>query len=80
MDIKSRILGHFSSRADFNISDIDENQDLLESGLLDSLQLVDFIAWLENETQQPVDLDHLVNNDKITLKSAAAYLAKYRPI
>jgi acyl carrier protein len=75
MRIKDKLLNYFANKTHADIRNIDENQNLLESGLLDSLQLIEFVVWLENETQKPVDLEQLINEDKITLKSAEAYLA-----
>ena len=56
-DIKPRILGVLEKSLQIKISDADIN--LVESGLLDSLSLIEFIVALETEFNVEVSFDDL---------------------
>lgn len=77
MDAKNKLINYFSSKTNYDMESLVEDQNLLESGLLDSLQLIELIIWLERETQKPVQLEQLIQHDKITFKGVIAYLAEH---
>lgn len=49
MEARNKLLNYFSSKTHYDVSSIEE-QNLLENGLLDFLQLIELIVWLETET------------------------------
>ena len=79
MEVRNKLLNYFSSKTHYYVSSIEE-QNLLENGLLDFLQLIELIVWLETETQKPVELEQLIQEDKITFKAVEAYLVEHSPM
>ncbi len=79
MEARNKLLNYFSSKTHYDVSSIEE-QNLLENGLLDFLQLIELIVWLETETQKPVELEQLIQEDKITFKAVEAYLVEHSPM
>ncbi|MFN8407054.1 MAG: phosphopantetheine-binding protein [Sphingobacteriaceae bacterium] len=79
MEARNKLLNYFSSKTHYDVSRIEE-QNLLENGLLDFLQLIELIVWLETETQKPVELEQLIQEDKITFKAVEAYLVEHSPM
>ncbi len=80
MEARNKLLNYFSSKTHYDVSSILEEQNLLENGLLDSLQLIELIVWLETETQKPVELEQLIQEDKITFKAVEAYWVEHSPM
>ena len=79
MEARNKLLNYFSSKTHYDVSSIEE-QNLLENGLLDFLQLIELIVWLETETQKPVELEQLIQEDKISFKAVEAYLVEHSPM
>ncbi|MGC1498324.1 MAG: hypothetical protein WA790_21135 [Sulfitobacter sp.] len=50
----------------------DENLDLIDSGILTSLQLMEFILFLEHLSGQPVDLDRSTMDKMRTINLISA--------
>lgn len=80
MEAKNKLINYFSSKTNYDMRNLVEDQNLLENGLLDSLQLIELIVWLERETQKPVELEQLIQQDKITFNAIIAYLAEHSSV
>lgn len=68
------VLNYFSQRTTVDPSLIDHTLSLIKTGLLDSLQLIELIIWLEKETDAPVETEELLNENDINIQSVIRYL------
>ncbi len=50
------------------VSEIADNDDLLEGGYIDSLKLTEIIIFVEEKSGQQIDIEHFDLNDFRTLK------------
>ena len=57
-----------------NMPDFDENQNLLESGLLDSVAMMELVVWCEEFFDFSIDTDDLTPENFSTLKSITEYV------
>ena len=56
--------------------DFDVDLDLLESGILDSVAVMELVVWSEDHFQIGIDPDDLVPENFQTLKSIAEFIGK----
>ena len=54
-----RIVRDYISKRNDGVRDFGDDEDLIESGLIDSLQFVEFIMFIEEASGSPIDMDTL---------------------
>jgi acyl carrier protein len=60
-------------------SNVTEDLDLIENGVIDSLGLLKVIAWLEDHLQASIDIDDMTPENFCSIRAINAYLVRAQP-
>lgn len=63
---------------DYNSSDLDKNQSLLESGIIDSLGIMKLVAFIEENFQLKVSDEELIPENFETLSALTSLISQKR--
>jgi len=72
--IKEKVYSFLSTRTTVNCHNIKSDTNLFEFGIIDSLQLIELIIWIENETNRPVNIELIFIKNAISIDSIINYV------
>jgi len=75
--LHAQLRAFFSERLSVEISSIDA--DLIQTGILDSLALVELLAYIEKEFETEISLDNVVIEDFLSIAKIAEYVYEHSP-
>jgi acyl carrier protein len=74
----AQLRGFFSEKLSVEISSVDA--DLIQTGILDSLALVELLAYIEKEFETEISLDDLEIEDFHSITKIAEYVDAHSPV
>ena len=76
--LHSQLSGFFSEKLSVEISSVDA--DLIRTDILDSLALVELLAYIEKEFRTEISLDDVVIEDFCSIAKIAEYVDAHSPV
>lgn len=77
-NISAEVLDFLQSKTTIDMRKISADTNLMEAGIIDSLQLIELILWIESAIQKPVEIELLAPDNILTLQSISDYLISER--
>ena len=72
--VRESILAHLRSKTAVDIATLNEEQPLVAGALLDSLQLIELIIWIEEQTGEAIEPDELMVDDDVSVSAIERYV------
>lgn len=73
-EIRQAVARYLSARTALDLSRLKGDERLLQRALIDSLQLIELIIWIEDQTDEPVETERLLVQDDLTIDAIARYI------
>jgi acyl carrier protein len=77
-EVKQFILGVIAADSGHDVTDFDDDESLLDSGVLDSLGVLKLVSFLDEEMQIDLPLEKLRLEDFASLDSICVLVERYR--
>jgi acyl carrier protein len=74
MELKQKVLDYLTHHTSIQMIEVHDDTLLMEQAGVDSLQLIELILWVETETGRPVEMEQLLVNNDISVRSISNYL------
>ena len=76
MDVQKDLLEFIAKKIPGNSDILDVDLNLLESGMLDSVALMDLVFWAEDRFNLTFDIEDLVPDNFATINAISAFITK----